>query len=84
MKIFKIDETEWWIGESFESVREAVQSQHGLDDDHLEDMREVTEEEMGIAYFDVDTACSRTYAEQLQIEVEAGGEFPRLFATTEY
>ena len=57
---------------------------------YTEDSRELTDEELDTLLFSVcdeherPTGEKRTFREQLAAEIEAGGEFPRMFASTEY
>lgn len=90
MKIFKIDDCEWWIGADAESVRAAVVDQYGYTDEDLEDFSELSDAELDTFKF-VDTdederpiSEPRTFREQMAIEVAQGGSFPRMFAAEEY
>jgi hypothetical protein len=86
MKIFMITDCEWWIGADADSVRQAVKDDCGYSDEDLEDFSEVEADGLdNLKYTDCDEderpiGEPRTFREQLAIEVEAGGEFPRLFA----
>ncbi len=90
MKIFQIDDMEWWIGEDAESVLAAVKNETGMDDDDLEAFQEVNEDGLDrLKFTDTDEdekpiGNPRTFREQLAIEAAAGGKFPRLFAAESY
>ncbi|MBB4126269.1 hypothetical protein GGR77_001559 [Xanthomonas translucens] len=86
MKIFQIDDMEWWVGADAESVLAAVKEETGMDDEDLEDFQEVNEDDLDrLKFQDSDEeerpiGEPRTFREQLVIEVAAGGKFPRMFA----
>ncbi|WP_434990092.1 hypothetical protein [Xanthomonas melonis] len=90
MKIFQIDDMEWWIGQDAETVRAAVQNEQGRTEEELEDFQEVSDESLDLLKFqDTDEderpiSAPRTFREQLAIEVAEGGQFPRLFAAKAY
>ncbi len=91
MKIFYVDGVDWWVGESIESVQNALHDPPHTMFDDLEDVRELTGEELDTLIFtdtqEDDTPIlesARNFREQLETEIKAGGEFPRLFATSEY
>lgn len=79
MKIFQIDDMEWWIGQDAESVLDAVKAETGMDDEHLDHLKiqGTDEDERPIGE-------PRTFREQLAIEVAEGGGFPRMFAAEDY
>jgi hypothetical protein len=88
MKICQLNDYDWWIGESFEACVRDYQSniaEDGVEDD----AHELCAEELDhLIFSDCDederpTGVKRTFREQLAIEVAAGGEFPRMFASTE-
>ncbi|PPU07768.1 hypothetical protein [Xanthomonas arboricola] len=90
MKIFQIDDMEWWIGQDAETVRAAVQDEQGRTEEDLEDFEEVSDESLDVLMFqdtdedELPTSAPRTFREQLAIEVAEGGQFPRLFAAESY
>lgn len=87
MKIFSMNECDWYVGETLESC---VADYHIYFSDDTEEARELTEEELNKLIFidtnedEYPTGDKRTFREQLAIEIEKGGPFPRLFATTEH
>ncbi|MCI2243237.1 hypothetical protein L3067_01260 [Xanthomonas sp. PPL568] len=90
MKIFMIDDCDYWIGPDAASVLAAVKDETGMDGDDLEDFHELSAEDLDhLKYHDTDedertVGEPRTFREQLAIEIAEGGNFPRLFATTEF
>ncbi|UYK82274.1 hypothetical protein NG829_08290 [Xanthomonas sacchari] len=90
MKIFRIDDCDWWIGPDAESVLAAVKDDTGMDDEDLEDFHEVSADDLDrLKFADTDedertVGEPRSFREQMAIEIAAGGNFPRLFATTEF
>jgi hypothetical protein len=90
MKIFQINDCDWWIGESLEACVQDYRDNVEDDPDYTEDARELTEEELDRLKFTIcddderPTGEKRTFREQLAAEIAAGGEFPRMFASTEY
>lgn len=86
MKLFMINDCEWWIGADADSVRQAVKEEYGYTDADLEDFSEVGDDGLDhLKYTDCDEdECPigdpRTFRDQLAIETAAGGKFPRLFA----
>ena len=87
MKIFALNDCDWVIGESLEACKKYYLENIS---EEIDDVRELTAEELDTTFFyDMDEdenilGPKRTFKEQLKIEVEAGGEFPRIFASTEY
>ncbi|QNH21197.1 hypothetical protein HEP73_02109 [Xanthomonas sp. GW] len=90
MKIFRIDDCDWWIGEDAESVLAAVKDETGMEAEDLEDFHEISDDDMDrLKFVDTDEGertigDPRTFRQQLAIEVAQGGNFPRMFATTEF
>lgn len=90
MKIIQMNDCDWFIGESLEScVAEALKNFYDGDSIYVEDARELTDGELDTMKFsrwsdDGLDETTRTFRKQLAIEIAKGGEFPRLFASTEY
>lgn len=90
MKVFRIDCCEWWIGESLESCCEGAVREYGLEVDDLSDAEELTDEELDRLSFhdfgedDSPTGVVRSFREEMDNQIKAGGQFPRMFASTEY
>lgn len=90
MKIFQINDCDWWIGDSLDSC---IADYLGYTDDSSSvshDAHELSDAELdSLVFTDCDederpTGIKRSFREQLAIEIEAGGKFPRMFASTEF
>ena len=89
MKIFRMNDCEWWIGASLEDCiadyvkftgdRDGLDDPWELDQQALESLQFHDSDETGSL-----TGVTRTFKEQRDVEIEKGGDFPRLFASTEY
>ena len=85
MLVVQIYDDEWWIGPSLEACVEGYQK---LVDEVVpeDEVTILTEEKMSTLLFqvtdenEVHTGEVRTFLAQRDIEVEAGGTFPRMFA----
>lgn len=88
MKIFKLNEYEWWCAETMTAAILAACQESGLSEDEtIDDPYEVGPEELAqtkFFYEDGDRTKSRSMAEQLEIDRAAGRRMPYLFACTEY
>ena len=85
MKIVRMDDMEWWIGPSLEACLAAGRAECGADcypDDG--DPYELSEEQLQRLTFVDEDGTERSFADQLAIEVAAGGPFPRMFAAEDY
>ncbi|CAD6366716.1 hypothetical protein SHEWT2_01197 [Shewanella hafniensis] len=90
IKIFAMNECDWWIGESLEECIADYINYTG-DPEGASEPEELTEASLerhtylDVNEFDEDGRyIERTFKEQLAIEVAKGGNFPRFFASTEY
>ena len=91
IRIFKLDDYDWWAGESLQACIDEARRQCGADTypDAEQEGRELSDEDMQRLMF-VDESdgaqapVRRTFAEQLARELAEGGPFPRLFASTDY
>lgn len=96
IRIWEVNDMEWWIGAGTpESILAAYMAETGvshddatggedtfpaaLDNDALDALHYSDSDEDGTL-----TGVTRTFREQLAIEVAAGGDFPRLFAASDY
>jgi hypothetical protein len=90
VRVYRLDDYEWWAGYSLESCIAAAREQAGADcyEDAERDGYQLTFQQMATLTFldDVDCpACEkRTFAAELQRRIDAGEQFPQLFACTEY
>lgn len=95
MKIWQINDMEWWIGEGTpESILAAYMEEYGVSHedatgDEDEFPYELSDGALdGLKFQDCDederpTGIVRTFREQMDVEIERGGKFPRLFAASE-
>jgi hypothetical protein len=85
-----MNDCDWFVGESFAECKAEYLKNYCDDPDSVDDdAHELTDYEMDTLKFsdrsdDGQDETMRTFREQLMIEEEIGGDFPRLFATTEY
>jgi hypothetical protein len=93
IRIFEVSECDWYIGAGTpEEIMEAYTNDTGvtLDDNDGQLPTPISDSALDtLLYHDFDDdeqplGTSRTFREQLALEVAKGGEFPRLFASTEY
>ena len=89
LKIFQMNDCDWWIGESLEACVKDYQGNIDDDPEYTQDARELTDQELdSLMFYDADenerpSGVKRTFREQLALEVKCGGEFPRMFASSE-
>lgn len=94
MIIVRVTDYEWWIGPSVQACVDAYKAQVSSDPDEefdeTEDAVEVSDVALDRLVIVVEgdqgerSTKRLTYREQLQRELDAGGEFPRLFASSEW
>lgn len=94
MKIFKLNDCDWWAGEDLEqTIATAMHDMNIPREDVIDDyMHELTDEELdrlrfvddSYNYDEDDPKHSRSFREQLALMVERGDSFPCLFASTEF
>lgn len=85
VKVFKLDDIEWWAGESLEACVAEGRRQCGGDcypDDG--DQHEVSPEAMQRLKFVDEDGTFRTFAEELARRIAAGATFPQSFAAEDY
>jgi hypothetical protein len=90
LKIFRINDCEWWCGyETPESMLKAYMEITGLshedatgDEDALP--VELSQDQVNHYRYHLESGDTVTFAEELQIMLEAGETFPCFFATTEW
>lgn len=79
---------EWWIGESIDACKQKMQKEYGWTDEELneqiEDPIQLSGPTLEKLSFVDDDGTKRTFKEQMEREIAEGGEFPRVFASTEY
>ena len=84
IKVFNMNDCDWWAGEDAESVKAAFLAVNEVEptDDPIEPT-EVSPEKMRTMEF-VDGHDKRTFAEELDRLIAEAHEFPCFFASTEY
>lgn len=88
VKVFAINDCEWWAGRDLESIKAAfIKAGYG-DESSFCEPHEVVDPEMNRLTFvddlsDVNSHKS-TFQEHLDLMVAQGAEFPCFFASTEY
>lgn len=86
IRIFRLDDYDWWAGESLQACIAEARRQCGAGSycEAETEGREVSAEDMQrLTYVDEDDQ-RRTFAEQLEREIADGTHFPCLFASTEW
>lgn len=88
IKVFAINDCEWWAGHDVESVKSAFIAAGYGDESSFDDPREVLNPEMRTLTFVDDLSDERsaksTFQEHLDLMVAQGRECPCFFASTEY
>jgi hypothetical protein len=83
MKVFKLNDYEWWMGPDWDAVRDHYKQLTGLDDEEaFDDPRELTDREMLLTHFRDDDGTVYTFAEWRDRLIERG-EGIGLFAGVE-
>lgn len=90
MKIFKMNDCDWWMAPTLEEAIQGVKTEHPMDwEDMIEDPKELTDAQLDSHKFRLDEGeedgerkhCS--FREELDRRVAAGSK-TELFASTEY
>lgn len=88
MKVFAINDCEWWAGPDIESVKAGFIAAGYGDESSFDDPHEVPDPEMKRLTFVDDISDENspksTFREHLDLMVAQGVEFPCFFASTEY
>jgi hypothetical protein len=86
MKVCKLDDIEYWAGESLAACIAEARRVCGADcyEDAEECGYELTDVQMREMYFRDEDGSTRTFAEELQLRIEDGGVFPQHFAASEW
>lgn len=93
VKVWRVNDYEWWAGTNIESIKVAYKEATGIDpdsDEGFDSPRELTAAEMGSmrycynedGYFSENE--TRSFREQIDLEISEGQTFPCYFAGTEY
>lgn len=87
MKLFMVNDCDWWAGESAESIKpEALKMYGSLEETEFEDggaPAALGDDLMDKLIFN-DEGTLRTFRAELDRLITAGATFPRFFASTEY
>lgn len=87
IKIFEMNDCDWWAGETREEVIAAYMADQGITLDEASSAYELSEEALDNLqyYHDGDRHKeSMTFREGLTLRISEGETFPCLFATTEF
>lgn len=86
ISVFRMDDMEYWAGESLEACVAEGRRQCGDDcyPDDPHEQRQVTDEGMQRLKFIDDDGSERTFAEELARRIEAGETFPQPFAASDW
>lgn len=86
IKVFRLNDYEWWAGPSLDACIADWKKWTGLDEEELDEPRELTAENMErLRFVDPDDeTVKRSFTEELAERVKAGLEFPQPFAFTDY
>lgn len=83
IKVFQLNDYEWWAGESLELIVMCYRENVCSDEHSIEDGSEVSEDEMNQLIFNDEDGIKRTFREELDKMITEGQEFPCIFACTE-
>lgn len=85
IKVFRLNDYEWWAGTSLAACIADWKKWTGLDEEELDDPRELTAEDMAkMQFVDPDSNTKSSFANELAERVKAGLEFPQPFAVTDW
>lgn len=86
IKVFKLDDIEWWAGESLEACIAAAQDAAGSRDCYSDpsDYREVSDDAMQRLQFIDEDGESRSFAAELERLIASGTSFPCQFAAEDF
>ena len=85
MKVFRLNDYDWWVGSDLESVKKSYMEATGLpEDEAFDDAYELTEEEMNKLLYKDEDGSERTFKEQLNKMIAENQTFPTIFASCEY
>lgn len=82
MKIFKMNDCDWWMAETIEQAVADYKAFGSILD--IGDVRELTDEELDrMRYVDCETGSKMTFRQHMN-ELVGAGKASEFFATTEY
>lgn len=85
IKIFALDDCDWWAGESLDACLAEARKECGEGSycDAEQDGYELSAADMQNLNFREEDGTRRTFADQLALEIAKGTTFPCFFASTE-
>jgi len=89
IKIYRLNDYEWYAGETLEECVKFAIDMTGLDEEDvldgpLEIIEPLTQEQMVKTIFVDEDGTKISFTERLQNLIDNGEEFPQFFATTEW
>ena len=92
IKVFRLNDYEWWAGETLEEVKKNYTEITGVDGEEAfdEPIEAMSAEALKSTKYHTDTkdkdgkAIVITFAEELENRIKSGQKFPCFFATTEF
>lgn len=85
IKVFRLNDYEWWAGPNLAACIADWKKWTGLDEEELDDPRELTADEMArIQYVDPDDDTKHSFAQELSERLSGKEEFPQPFAFTDF
>lgn len=86
IRVYRMDDIEWWAGESLAACVAEGRSQCGPDcyPDDPSEQYEVSDEAMQRLKFIDEDGSTRSFSEELARRIAAGEDFPQPFACTEF
>lgn len=84
MKVFEINDIEWWAGPDLKTTKDAYLTQTENDVEDTETMHELSDEEMESSEFFHEGNMPMSFKDRLKELVDKGESFPCFFASTEY
>ena len=86
IRVYRMDDIEWWAGESLEACiaegRRLCGEECYPDDSH--EQHELSDDEMAHLKFVDEDGSTRTFAEELARRIAAGESFPQPFAAEDW
>jgi hypothetical protein len=84
MKVFSLNDCDWWLAPDLDSAIAAAMRESGLDrDEAVNNPQELSASDLGRLVFRDNDGSKRTFAEQLERELGRDATTVRLFASTE-
>lgn len=86
IRVFRMDDMEWWAGESLAACVAEGRKQCGQDcyPNDSGEQYELSDEAMQRTKFVGEDGVERTFADELAQRISAGGKFPQQFASEDY